>query len=129
VYRVIRALAISCAIILPAAAQQVEERPSDIGYPTVAAALDGLRTKSDVTESVQSGWTIFEDRTALTVWSFAPSDDPAYPSAVRRTIVTKDGSAVMNMRVLCEAAKAACDRLVERFNESNRSIRDQLQSK
>ena len=107
VYRGIRALAIPFAIVVPAAAQQVREGPSDIGYPTVAAALDSLRAKSDVTQSVQSGWTIFEDRAALTIWSFAPSDDPAYPSAVRRTIVTKDGSTLMNMRVLCAGSKSS----------------------
>jgi hypothetical protein len=126
--RFVRALAFLLAIALPAAAQQGGDQSSDIGYPTVAAALEGLRA-AGLTPSVQSGWTIFEDKGTLSVWSFAPPDDPAYPSAVRRTVVTKDSATFVNMQVHCEAVKAACDRLVERFNQLNRRVREQLQSK
>jgi hypothetical protein len=129
VCQIIRALALLLAIVSPAGAQQGTDEASGIGYPTVAAALDGLQTKPGVTRSVERGWTVFEDRAALTIWSFAPPDDPAYPSAVRRTIIARDGSAFVNTRVLCEAAKPACDRLVESFNELNRRVRDELRSK
>lgn len=90
-----------------------------IGFPTVAAALEALKARSDVNISVQSGWTIANDRSASTIWSFTPADHPAYPAAVKRAIVSKDGGLYVNMTALCQASKAACDKLMSDFKALN----------
>lgn len=62
---------------------------SALGYPTVAAALADLHSKPDVKFSIQNGWTIAEDRANSNFWSFPPEGDPAYPSAVKRTLLKR----------------------------------------
>jgi hypothetical protein len=82
-----------------------EVRSSAIGYPSVAAALADLHSRSEVQFSEAKGWTIAEDRAHFAIWSFAPVGDPAYPSAVKRTAM-KEGSGVsMQMQVLCESTR------------------------
>lgn len=90
-----------------------------IGYPTVKAALEALSARSDVNTSVQGDWTIIEDRSANTFWSFTPPNHPAYPAAVKRTIVSHGGGISIEMTALCQASKAACDKLMEEFKELN----------
>jgi hypothetical protein len=103
---------------------------SSIGYPSVAAALADLHLKPDMKFSVQNGWTIAEDRSHFTLWSFAPAGDPAYPSAVKRTAVQEAGGRVtMDMKVLCQSTQSACDKLVADFNALNERMRDSFKSK
>ena len=102
---------------------------SSIGYPSVAAALADLHSNPDVKFSVQNGWTIAEDRSHFTLWSFPPEGDPAYPSAVKRTAVQQpDGIVTMDMRILCHSTQAACDKLVEDFKALNERMRESLKS-
>jgi len=91
-----------------ATAQPLPEAPgSTIGYATVAAALQALRTRPDIVISVQGGWTIAEDGANQTLWSFAPEGNSAYPAAVKRQIKkTKDGIYI-DMQIRCEATKEA----------------------
>ncbi len=91
----------------------------DIGYPSVAAALEALKARKDVKISVQGGWTIADDPANRALWSFTPMGHPAYPAAVRRALVEVKGNVVIETKALCEASKAACDRLVEDFKELN----------
>lgn len=93
-----------------------------IGYPSVAAALADLRARGDVAISDKDGWTIVEDRAAGTFWSFTPPDHPAYPAAVKRMITERDGEVFIETRTLCQAEKAACDKLVDEFTELNKEI-------
>jgi hypothetical protein len=105
-------------------------KSSGIGYPSVAAALADLHSKPEVIFREEGGWTIAEDRSHYTLWSFATEGDPAYPSAVKRTAVQEaDGSVTMNMNVLCEATQDVCDKLVANFNELNERAQDSLKSK
>ena len=39
-----------------------EQSASTIGYPSVAAAMEGLRSRDGVVISIRNGWTIVEDR-------------------------------------------------------------------
>lgn len=98
------------------------EETRGIGFPTVAAALEALKARTDVNISIQGGWTIADDRLADTIWSFTPSDHPAYPAAVKRAIVSKDGGLYVNMTALCQASKAACDKLITDFKELNEKM-------
>ena len=127
------ALAIAVLAAKIATAQTVQpptNRPtSSIGYSSVAAALESVRTKPGVSVSVQSGWTVIEDRTNLTIWSFTPSNHPAHPAAFRRTITEKDGAFFVQTDGLCEATKPACDKLMAEFQELNDKVRDALSKK
>ena len=81
---------------------------------------------SDVNRSVQSGWTVIEDRSTLSIWSFAPPGHAAYPSAVHRKVVQDGKSAFLEMHVLCEAPKPACDALGAEFQSLNGRVRKEL---
>jgi hypothetical protein len=100
---------------------------SAIGYPTVAAALDALRARGDIKISVQDGWTIVNEPKTNTFWSFTPAGHPAHPAAIKRTIVEKDGAFFIAMSGLCQAQKAACDKLMAEFRELNDRIRESMQ--
>jgi hypothetical protein len=120
-------LAALVATAVTAFAQQAEgPRPAGIGYATVAAALDAMRAKSGVNASVQSGWTVIEDRSTASLWSFTPPGYAAHPAAVRRTVTQQGNDVFIQMDVLCEAAKPACDKFVAEFNELNDRMRDSL---
>jgi Protein of unknown function (DUF4019) len=110
-------LGIALAIISIAAAAQ--QPSSGIGYPSVAAALEALKARTNVEIRVEQGWTIVNDKAAGEFWSFTPPGHPAHPAAVKRTLVEKDGKLTINMSVLCQASKAACDKLVADFRELN----------
>ncbi|MDB5959390.1 MAG: heat shock protein DnaJ-like protein [Massilia sp.] len=90
-----------------------------VGYPTVAAALEALKAKKDVTISIQGGWTIVDDAPAHTIWSFSPLGHPAHPAVVKRTIVENGGMVGMDMTALCQADKVSCDNLMEEFKALN----------
>jgi hypothetical protein len=96
-------------------------------YSTVAQALAALRAKPGVSISAQSGWTVIEDRSTLTLWSFTPAGHRAHPAAIRRTITQEGGSFFVNMNVLCEAPKPDCDAVVADFEKLNGQMREDLQ--
>ena len=100
-------------------AELKESRTNEIGYPTVAGALAALRQRPGVQISEQGGWTIVNDAASATVWSFTPLGHPAHPSAVKRSVVSRNGSTYIDMKVLCEASKAVCDKLVTDFQQLN----------
>lgn len=106
----------------PAFAQQ-SNSGSSVGYPSVVAALDALKVREGVKISVQGGWTIVDDPSENAVWSFAPSGHPAFPAAVKRNIIERDGTVYVDMRALCQATKPACDKLIAEFKELNEKMR------
>ena len=107
-----------------ALAQPVQKPSSGIGYPSVAAALDAVKSKPGVRVTVQQGWIVIEDRATMTVWSFTSPGNPAHPAAVRREVKqAKDGSVNIEQRVLCEAAKGPCDKINAEFVELNNKMR------
>jgi hypothetical protein len=106
-------------LLVMAQAQDVE---SGIGYPTVAAALEALKAKNGVKISIQGGWTIVEDASDNSFWSFTPPGHPAHPTAVKRYAVQKDGATSIQMKALCQTEKAACDKLIAEFTALNERI-------
>jgi hypothetical protein len=62
------------ALVLVIALADVATAQSAVGeapeYPTATAALNALRGKSGVNISMQSGWTVIEDKSTLSLWSF-----------------------------------------------------------
>ena len=94
-----------------ALAQTRPEAPRDpIAYASVAEALSALRAKPGVTFSDNAGWTIAND-TDRSIWSFTPANHYAHPSVGQRTLIASGGSFYVQTRILCQADKAACDRL------------------
>lgn len=86
-----------------------------VGYPTVAEARRSVPALPGATSSEQSGWLIVEVKGTQTLWSFPPERHASYPSVVKRTVRQSDGRLTVDMDILCEAAKAACDRLNDSF--------------
>lgn len=119
----------TCAVLtvaVGACAQQpapLLETPSDIGYATPAQALAALKAKPDVVFKEQRGWLVAVESAGKTVWSFPPQANPAYPSVVRRRIVSRDGALLVDTRVLCGGTKSVCDALVRSFQQLNDEIR------
>jgi hypothetical protein len=123
-------IALAAALIAAAAgsamAQQPQpEQPAEIGFPSVAAALEGMRAKPGVTVLLQDGWTIIND-TGPTIWSFTPPAHPAHPSAARRALVSKDGQMFVETRIKCEASKPACDKLRDDYAALDKRMIEEL---
>jgi hypothetical protein len=123
------------SVMVCASAQQItpntdaKGRTPSIGYPTVAAAFDALRAKSNVNISNQGGWTIVDDRDDQTIWSFTPANHPAHPAVIKRIIVQKGDGIFIDMSALCHAEKPACDKLVAEFQALNDKIRESFSRK
>ncbi len=119
------------SLLLPTLAVAEEPLPetenSSIGYESVAEALAVLKAKPGTRVTEQpDGWTVIVDDRAI--WSFTPEGHPAYPSAVRREAVERDGRVMVQMSVLCQAAKAPCDQLVRDFQQLNEQIGKQARN-
>lgn len=105
-----------------------EEPASTIGYPSVAAALSALQAREDVNIAVEGGWTIITEPGGLTIWSFSPADQPAYPAVARRVFYQEAGAWYIKMDVRCEAEKAACDQLQRDFEALNENMREAMEA-
>jgi hypothetical protein len=121
--------ALGCSVALPQAASNPREQSSGIGYATVAQALAALRADPKVQISVQQGWTIAVDKSTETIWAFVPMGDPAYPAVSKATPVSRDGGIYVERRILCQASKAACDQLVQRFKQLDERIRQSMHTR
>ena len=122
-----RAAFVSLAVIALVGAE-VRGDESSIGYPTVDAALDALHRDPRAQFSIQGGWTIVatEENGNHVLWSFTPKGHAAYPAAVKRTVLDKDGAVSLDMKVLCFGTQAACDKLVDEFKGLNERIKQDM---
>lgn len=107
-----------------------ESKGNPIGYPTVAAALQALQSRKDVQFQTETdGWVVAYIPAELTIWTFSPRANPAYPAAVKRVITQQGGGSSIDMSVLCEASKKACDDLVRQFEQLNERVKQSLSKK
>lgn len=88
-----------------------------IGYPSVAAALAGLKAKPGAEIRVQDGWTIIDDRAAHATWAFVPAGHPGYPALVKRNTVTRGDAVGVETTSRCHGGKTACDKLIGEFEQ------------
>jgi hypothetical protein len=101
-----------------------------IGYPTVETALQALKSNSANKVSVTpDDWIIVSEGDRRPLWSFTPRKHPAHPAAVKRTLVERNGSIVIEMSALCQASKSACDGLMEEFKLLNERISQEVKAK
>jgi hypothetical protein len=125
--RVLAALMLAAVFANSAIAQDTPGvSTSDREYATVALALEALRAKSGVKISDLAGWTVIEDRSTLSLWSFTPSGHPAHPAAIHRKVVQEGNNIFVKMHVLCEAPKPACDKVVADFQSLNQQVRKDM---
>jgi hypothetical protein len=122
--RALRLLSLITALCTSNAFAQTNQ---GIGFATVKEALDTLKSRKSANISLQGGWTIVNDSGESTIWSFTPSNHPAHPSVVKRTIVSDKGQIGVEMSALCEAQKAACDGLMAEFTELNNQMASDVQ--
>lgn len=100
------------------------------GYPSVEAALAALKARADVHITERGGWTIVDDKPNHAIWSFTPPGHPAHPAAVKRVIAQDaNGNVSIVMTGLCQAEKAACDKLMADFQALNDRIRQTMQAR
>ena len=125
--KVLSALMFAAIFANVAVAQDTPVKPaSDSEYATVALALEALRTKSGVKISDLAGWTVIEDGSTLSLWSFTPAGHPAHPAAIHRKVVQEDNNIFLKMHVICEASKPACDKVVADFEDLNQRMTKSL---
>ena len=116
--------------IIASFAIQHDPLPESTGsfeYSSVAEALTNLKKKEGVKIEVSQGWTIITEADGLTMWSFAPSNNPAYPAVAKRFFYEDQGGWLVKMSVRCEADKAACDQFVRDFETLNEQMRKSLE--
>jgi hypothetical protein len=112
----------------PEPTEELPEAASTIGYPSVADALAALQAREDVFISIEDGWTIITEPGGLTIWSFTPPDQPAYPAVAKRVFYQEEGAWFIKMDVRCEASKTACDQLQQDFEALNESMREAMEA-
>jgi hypothetical protein len=114
------------ALGLITATSALAQSADAIPYPTVAAALEGLRTKSGVNVRNEAGFTVIEDARTMAIWTFTAAGHAAHPAVVRRGVVQRGNDIFVDMQVKCEAAKPACDKLTAEFQALTEQMRQSL---
>lgn len=117
--------ALLLALIMSSAAVCAQEERG-VGYPTVAAALEALKVRKDVSISAQGDWIIATEQAPYAIWSFTTAGHAAHPAVVRRKLVEQGGGVYMDMTALCQAGKDACDKLIEDFKALNTRMAQDL---
>ena len=99
---------------------------SQIEYETVAQARQALLATPGVEAKDEEGWLIVNQGPGV-AWSFAPRDHEAFPSVGKRQLVQRaDGRFEVVTTVLCEAEKAACDRLLQSYRDLDKAMMESL---
>jgi hypothetical protein len=114
-----------CAILVLRAAQ-ADEAPIDaaIDYPSVAAALEALRTDSSAQFESQAGWILVASSESdnPVLWSFTPEGHPAHPAVVKRTALEKRGTGFVELATLCQGPELECVALLDEFRQISQEI-------
>jgi hypothetical protein len=92
---------------------------------SVASAWNALRAKPGVTFSTQDGWTIVKD-TDDSSWSFTPASHYAHPSVGHRRLLQHQDRFYVRTELVCQATKAACDRLFEDYQLLDRRMNEAI---
>ena len=97
------------------------------GYANPDAALAALKERTDVVITQQGKWTIVDDKTNSTYWSFTTLGHPAHPAAVKRVLVqSPSGDVSIMMTAKCGASKSECDKLIAEFRALNERVRQNV---
>lgn len=121
-----------CAAVLASGATAHAQSGTDgaqggIIYASVAEAHAALRAKAGVTFSKNGDWTVAND-TDRSIWSFTPSNHYAHPSVGRRQLLQHQGTFFVKTEILCQAQKAACDRLHGDYQQLDRRMTEAIRA-
>lgn len=102
----------------------------NIDYPNVQAALDDLKQQAiknpseTKVENMPDGWQVVYQKSMekMIIWSFTPKTENAYPAVVKRQIIEEENKVMIDMSILCQADKKACDELAQTFEKMNHAI-------
>ena len=124
---------ISILVGTTVAAQTPSQTPEETGisYSTVAEVMASLKAKPGVQVQITKpdAWVIANEPNGIQ-WSFVPSTHYANPAVVRREVkVNSEGGVFIEIRALCQAEKAQCDKLVDEFKVLNENMRQSIQSR
>ena len=118
---------VDVAATAPANITEVNGALANLSFDSVADARAKLKGREGVSFAKGTdGWESYADESSHTVWSFAPADYDAYPAMIERRLVGDSKGASIKMSVLCEADKAACDRMVKEADAQNRATAARL---
>ncbi len=106
---------------------QTSEQSDPIKYASVAEALSDLKARNDVSVEVSQGWTTITEADGLTMWSFAPPTHPANPAVAKRVISEDQDGWHIQMSILCEAEKVACDQFAKDFEALNEQMQQYIE--
>ncbi len=102
----------------PESPKLVVTEGNNIGYASVADALDALESKGLTPTPGLHGETSFVEPDTTTAWKFAGKDDPAYPSVVRYVYTRSGGILHAEVTILCEASAGRCDKFRSDIRET-----------
>jgi hypothetical protein len=109
---------------------QANREARALGYTHVADALEAVPKLPGAKVSHPEGWTVVTvPKPELAVWSFVPEGHEAYPSVVRRLVRKGDKGTFIEMKVLCEAKKDACQKLTAQFQQMTAQMQQAMQAK
>jgi hypothetical protein len=109
---------------------QARREARSLGYTRVADAREAVPKLPDAKVTHQDGWTIVTvPKPEIAVWSFVPEGHEAYPAVVRRLVRKTDKGTFLEMKVLCEAKKDACQKLTAQFQQMTAQMQQAMQAR
>jgi len=127
----LKTLYLSICVTVVAGLAPAQAQTSDAGanraiqYASPAAALADLRAKQGVVFSKQEDWLIAKDTDGAN-WSFTSPSHPAHPSVARRRLLERDGGYYVETSLMCQANKAACDKLHQDYVQLDRRMNEAI---
>jgi hypothetical protein len=116
-----RSVVIALFVIGAQPALAADDGAVDIGYDTVGATLEALRSDPSAQFREQRGWTVVASREGddAVQWFFTPEGHAAHPAVVKRTATERDGIGMIDLVALCQAEQSACDQLLADFRQQH----------
>jgi len=109
---------------------QARRDARSLGYTRVADAREAVPKLPGAKVTHPDGWTVVTvPQPELAVWSFVPEGHAAYPAVVRRLVRKNDKGTFLEMKVLCEAKKDACQKLTAQFQQLTAQMQQAMQAK
>lgn len=114
---------LSAAAALASGTAAAADDSAAVGYASVAAVREALRTDATATTRKQDGWTVVASREngAAIEWFFTPETHAVYPAVIKRTVVEENGLGMIEIAALCEtASQEVCDQLIDDFRQTHK---------
>jgi hypothetical protein len=109
---------------------QARRDARSLGYTHVADALEAVPKLPGAKVTHQDGWTVVSvPKPEIAVWSFVPEGHEAYPAVVRRLVRKSDKGTFLEMKVLCEGKKDACQKLTAQFQQMTEQMQQAMRAR